>query len=364
MSKFKAPSNVKQFGNSDEKLKIYIEDYAYTYLQQYAKAGNYNERLAFLIGKNFKEDDKNIILISGAISVKHTRHDNGILNLTSESWDYVYEQIEKYFGDLEVVGLMQSQPGYGVYLNEKYVSEFRNNFNKLFQTFFLCDPIENLNVFHVFDKARENLLPVSGYFIYYQKNDAMNEYMIANKEIKPTITDDTHKEEPAEITIRKRQFERIKKSNNDQRKIVNMLSGLCAVLFLICFVMGTGLVQNEDRISKLEKQLKNLNVSYKKIEEKNEIASVFSEQSPKIVKDIEIETETPQKDLNTPQNTDLPTQNTIPKTYTVESGDSLSGISQKFFGNSKMVDKIMELNDMDDPDKIYVGKILKLPRGL
>ena len=77
---------------------------------------------------------------------------------------------------------MQSQPGYGTYLNNKYVCQFRNNFNKLFQTFLVCDPIENLNVFHVFDSVRENLNPIKGYFIYYQKNESMSEYMIANRD--------------------------------------------------------------------------------------------------------------------------------------------------------------------------------------
>ena len=50
------------------------------------------------------------------------------------------------------------------------------------------------------------------------------------------------------------------------------------------------------------------------------------------------------------------------RTYTVKDGDSLSLISQKFFGSTKMIDEILKLNDMDDADKIYAGKILKLPK--
>lgn len=388
MSKFKAPSNIKQIGSVDDKIKIYIEDYAYTYLQQYATAGNYNERLAFLIGKNICDDDKNIILISGAVCSKYTQRSDGILNITDDTWNYVYEQVQRYFNGLEVVGLMQSQPGYGTYLNEKYVSQFRNNFNKLYQTFLLCDPIENLNVFHVFDSMRENLNPIKGYFIYYQKNDAMNEYMIENKEAKQIISeDDNQKEEPPEITIRKRQFERIKKSNSDQRKIVNMLASLSAVLFLICFIMGTGLVQNEERISKLESQIQTLSLNYKKSSASDKTASVFSAQESKndvenkktiadsspsptlnLAKDIldeekdEIDADVPKEISHTPQINQDENKKQIPKTYTVQSGDSLSGISKKIFGDASMVNKIMELNDMDNPDTIYIGKVLKLPR--
>ena len=49
-SGFTFPSNVKQMGNIDKKLKIYIEDYAYTYLYQYAKTGGGSEKLAVLVG--------------------------------------------------------------------------------------------------------------------------------------------------------------------------------------------------------------------------------------------------------------------------------------------------------------------------
>lgn len=391
MSKFKQPSNVKQIGNIDDKIKIYIEDYAYTYLQQYAGGGNYNERLAFLIGKNISDGDTNIILISGAVCSKYTQHSDGILNITKDTWNYVYEQIDRYFSGFEVVGLMQSQPGYGAYLNEKYVTQFRNNFNKLYQTYLLCDPIENINVFHIFDALREKLEPIKGYFIYYQKNEAMNEYMIANKETKQLICDDeTQKEEPPEITLRKRQFERIKKSNNDQRKIVNMLASLSAVLFLICFIMGTGLVQNEERISKLENELQTLNNSYAQTNTKNNNAeSVFSmQETPQVIKNIEPSQEKTSTVLQTdsttnndetkktsatpqiqqvmkniePSSENNSNDNQIPKTYVVKEGDSLSAISQKFFGNSSMISKIMELNGMDNADKIYTGKVLKLPR--
>ena len=215
--------------------------------------------------------------------------------------------------------------------------------------------------------------------------------MITNKETKQLICDDeTQKEEPPEITLRKRQFERIKKSNNDQRKIVNMLASLSAVLFLICFIMGTGLVQNEERISKLENELQTLNNSYAQTNTKNNNAeSVFSmQETPQVIKNIEPSPEKTSKVLQTdsttnndetektsatpqiqqvmkniePSSENKSNDNQVPKTYVVKEGDSLSAISQKFFGNSSMINKIMELNGMDDADKIYAGKILKLPR--
>lgn len=47
--------------------------------------------------------------------------------------------------------------------------------------------------------------------------------------------------------------------------------------------------------------------------------------------------------------------------YTVESGDTLSEISQKLLGTSKRWREIMELNGMTDPAALRVGMTLKIP---
>lgn len=51
------------------------------------------------------------------------------------------------------------------------------------------------------------------------------------------------------------------------------------------------------------------------------------------------------------------------KTYVVKSGDSLSKIAKREYGNAKDWKRIFEAN-MDiikDPDKIYPGQTLKIP---
>ncbi|MCL2593827.1 MAG: LysM peptidoglycan-binding domain-containing protein, partial [Defluviitaleaceae bacterium] len=55
--------------------------------------------------------------------------------------------------------------------------------------------------------------------------------------------------------------------------------------------------------------------------------------------------------------------NDIPETYIVQRGDSLLGISQRFFNTTDMVGEIMRLNNIENPDRIYFGKVLVLPRG-
>lgn len=49
--------------------------------------------------------------------------------------------------------------------------------------------------------------------------------------------------------------------------------------------------------------------------------------------------------------------------HTVESGDSLSAISKKYYGTWKLYPEIFEANKpmLSDPDKIYPGQVLRIP---
>jgi nucleoid-associated protein YgaU len=51
------------------------------------------------------------------------------------------------------------------------------------------------------------------------------------------------------------------------------------------------------------------------------------------------------------------------RTYTVKSGDTLSGIAKQHLGNANAYMKIFEANrdQLSDPDKIKPGQVLKIP---
>lgn len=51
------------------------------------------------------------------------------------------------------------------------------------------------------------------------------------------------------------------------------------------------------------------------------------------------------------------------RTYTVKKGDTLSELSQQFYGKASDYNRIFEANrdQLQDPDKIRVGQVLKIP---
>ncbi len=415
MSGFELPTNIKQVGSIGEGLRIYIEDYVITYLQQYAEAGGYDERIALLLGRYMVIDNQNILFISGTVQGKNAKKENGILTFSEDSRQYRDDQIKKHFAGLEPVGWVYSQPSYGINLNasaEKYHAQIFNEANRIL---FVMDPIEKVNVFFVWDDEEKALKETRGYFIFYDKNHAMHEYMLNNKINNSKIKDNLAKEneeqiaEPEKVEGEKkpednsqaaymRLREKLKNSGTrgrypyHQRRTVNMLATLSAVLFLICFIMGAGLIQNDDRISTMENQLTQLNTAYRDLlvqVREDGTQSVFAATEPRPAEVITVDgnellsQSTPQPTVTpaqfptstpapTPEPTPVPDDEAqavttsaqrpaAPPVYTVVEGDTLEGISRRFYGNRSMIQKIMELNGMEDPDMLISGKKIKLP---
>jgi len=428
MSDFTLPTNIKQIGSIGDGLRIYVEDYVCTFLHQYAEAGGYGERLAFLVGRHLMIDGQPILFISGAIHGNHVEEYDGFLRFSEKSRDYAEAMMDEHFPMMEIVGWMQSQPSYGTYLNQHYASYHLRQFRKAYQVMFVVDPVERSNAFYAPDPdARtpsERMVETSGYFIYYEKNTNMHEYMLANKSIdytaaEPTIMEktplvfstrdeepedgnshDEHEDEmpyvdysrgsrysmdPEEV-IRRHQSEKARRkvSAAEPRRALNMVASLCAVLFVVTFVMGAWIVRSQDRISEMEQQIRLLNTGYRDLfaqmhatvpEDLGPLAPVFGAEDQPFNDTAEYDLPTPEPTdppastpeptpppQATPEPDTAPTAYQIPETYTIQYGDSLIGISLRFFETADMVDAIMYLNGIDDPNHIVAGRTIALPR--
>lgn len=58
---------------------------------------------------------------------------------------------------------------------------------------------------------------------------------------------------------------------------------------------------------------------------------------------------------------EIATSGAAEQPYTVQSGDSLSKIAKRFYGDANKYREIAQANGISDPDKIQVGKDLNLP---
>ncbi|MDL2248228.1 LysM peptidoglycan-binding domain-containing protein [Tyzzerella sp. OttesenSCG-928-J15] len=414
MDNFELPTNIKQIGTIDKGLRIYVEDYVFTFVQQFTQSGGNEERLAILVGRFLTIDSMPVLFISGAIEGRHCTKERGGMEFSEESYSYITDTMDRYFSSFEIVGWVQSQPGYGTYLSSKYYNYHMGNFKESFQVLYVTDPIQRLSTFYVYNDIDE-LVESKGYFVYYDKNKPMHEYMIDNKaqslnlatedkkmpDEAPKIkeAESAPKESVRPITIhsspkivtgsspRKRGSARNSKySAAPPQRLVNMLAGLCAVMFLVCFVMGAGLIRSDDRISMLEQNLSALNTAYRNLAANSEPSlsafaqgngettaglvvtedgnKLLEEENAKAIETAQVSNtnDTPVSSAETPVQPSANATTPIPETYIVQKGDNLIGISQKIYGNKDMVSKIMEVNGITDPDKITFGTVLILPK--
>jgi len=437
--RLKLPTNIKQVGNISQGIKIYVEDYVYTYIQQYASFAECEEKIGVLTGKKNVYEEEDILFINGIIQGKYSKNNAGMEVLSEKSKQYIKEQMRKYFPGDEILGWVYIQPGYGDFLNNTLISYHNANFKKYYNVLFIYDPLEKVNGFFCKNEVTEELEQVKGYFIYYDRNEGMHEYMLQNRLIKPKeeLTENSEGEEAAKSSEdvvekirnsfsngkfpKKRRVRKKGKIVTEQKKLVNFLGTLCAGLFFACFIMGASIIKNDDRINNVEKQIAAMDNSYtyliKTIKEGN-VQNVFAAQNGSAKSELnsnntsvseKSESEKPEKktaektaenttqkstekasenvtekvtekitEKETEKKTEKETEKTTvskpvsqkeqndensgaSKKYTVEDGDSLSGISIKIYGTRKKMADIMEKNNLDDPDKIYSGMVIELP---
>jgi LysM repeat protein len=355
------PTNVRQIGSISGE-RIYMEDYACTYLQQYAACEPTKEKAALLVGKHCEADGEKVLFISGVIQGKYTVRRGGFTEITEKTWQYVKKQLKLYFEGLEVVGWAYIQPGFEDYLSEGIPEYQRKNADRGLDVLFLSDPLEKLNSFFKWDKESASFSTVRGYLVYYEKNEGMHEYMLENK-LKAIVKEDTA---TAEVQSGDRVAGAVRASGignkrrvmAEQRRLSNLLGSVSFVMLLVCFVMGAGLIRSDRRINGLESRI---NLMQSDI---NGTKSVFASQSaPVTASESTSEPYTAQAQSTTAAA--VPVQSEAEptyKSYTVEAGDTILKICKNEYGNDSRADEIMELNDIKDPSKLYVGMELRLPR--
>ena len=442
MKDFTLPSNIKQIGSIGDGQRIYMEDYVCTFLHQYAESAGFEERLAWLVGRHMTIDGQEFLFVGGAVHGKFVEKYEGHLRFTEKSVEYAEEMLEEHFPGMEIVGWMQSQPSYGTYLNQYYGAYHLRQFRKAHQVLFVMDPLERTNAFYTANPVAitpaDRMSEVSGYFIYYEKNTNMHEYMLANKAMDyttkaptlveltplefaepPTATsedseDHFEEDDPVEGRFAFGKPPREKSSDDperiikrhqaakdrrrgfvmEQKRSTNLLAGLSAVLFVVVFVMGVSLVRSQDRIYRMEGELRQVATAFRN-HMANPIviettAPAFAEASPPVTQyappaEATLPTASEAEPTTEPaiaaQPTPIPTPDpappqdaaaatgehaalipAIPETYTIQLGDTLIGISLQFFGTADMVADILELNGIENPDMIVEGRTIALPR--
>lgn len=402
---FKMPKNVRQIGNNSSDKKIYVEDYVMTFIRQLAGDNYSNSKTAVLVGQYIRMDNASMIFISGAIELEGFDLSTGD-TFTNEVWTSIYENIKKYFVECEIVGWYLAGPSYLLKEQEKIRKIHVDNFAGRDKTLMTYDSMEREEAFWFYKDNK--LAKQEGYYIYYDKNEDMQTYMIDhnNKGSQETDYDDRVSKEIRAVLDNKKpeKKDKIEKIANVEGKgaprLVYVAGTLLAVILLIA---AAAMLDNYDQMKTMQDTLdslaSNYQLNYKEpanIENPLEAAVLENAQArddteetvdpfesgeseevggenldveilPGDVSPIE---EDPVKVSDKPDKkvTDKPTSKPDKspsekekKYYTVSAGDTLAGISYKLYDSPNYISEIMRLNNMDDENYIYIGQKLIVP---
>ena len=386
----KLPKNIRQVGQPSGNRKIYIEDYVVTYLNRLAKPSNTYSRGAILLGEYKKSEYGEILFISGAIEAQNLELDLDETVFTNDTWSSIYETIRTYFPELSVVGWFLSRLGFSTGINDKIIKTHLENFPGRDKALYIIDSLEGEDVFYLYED--NGLRKQLGYYIYYTKNEAMQDYMIGRDVELEEIDAEADKKDEELLTTYHQMMDRSKaKPEGRQPSLIYVAS---TVLTVAVLALGVTVLNSYDRMKSLEVSLNrvelavqeskpsenNVGEQQKATDETHVVevganvtteANVTSEQpadwqNSDVAEQSSQEPVSSEEVTSSEENTEEPEisvvmKNQTPVYYTVKAGDTLSSISLEMYHSTKYVDEIIKANNLENGDDIFVGQKIVIP---
>ena len=368
------PKNIRQIGSPAGHTKVYIEDYVITFLNSLSMDKNTYVRGAILFGEKKQIGNDLVIFIRGAIEGQNLELDLDETVFDDEVWREIYQQKERLFSGLDVIGWALLRMGFSVRLNDKIKKTHFENFPGEGKVLYMMDDLEGEDAFYVF--RGEDLSRQNGYYIYYEKNPMMQNYLVERRQdIKEVQTYEKMMESRRDEKLIRQFREKIsKKTKSNQRKgRIRNISTAAAVTIMM--IMGGTMYYYAGQDQSINfKEVVNGAVHTMGKGVSDQISTKSSTTSVKITKrlDSATQTSTHKKEQKTTQSTIKQKQKTQKVssgqyksyTYTVKSGETLVSISRKVYGTQKLVQRIKKANALSDENQIYPGQKLIIPGTL
>lgn len=401
-NKVDIPKNIRQIGHALTDNKIYIEDYVMTYLKQMYREPFENEKLLILIGNSLCEDGVNYLFVKGVIELdKDIKKVSEILE--NETISKITRTKEDFFYDEDIIGL-------GIISKNEWLG-----FDEDIRMYFNSGMVGNTVV--VYDiNEEERLYSYSnigfvrerGYYIYYDRNECMQNYMLCMKDgksieygyAKTEVVDRTIDEKirtyaiPKNTVYTSKNIDFNKYKNYFEKKLSKKVR-FCSTVICVASILCVGLVKLEKFEEVTRKKAKDLYGITKDVMSDNDVLEIETvvEDSDEVKKedkkiDLEVDnnvegkTEKKIDEKNDNSNEDeivnKKRQSTEEKVvnkyvnkeniqsekinyYIVKKGDALVDISRKIYGTIRKVDSIKKANGLQDEDKIFIGQKLVMP---
>lgn len=380
LPKEELPKNFRQIGMPEGNTRIYIEDYVYTYLHP-SFAGGAERRICILIGEIKQIAEYRCIYVQGAIELQGVTYCGNTPILSEATRAEICMQMKKYFEGGTLLGWFYDEKGIPPKLTPELERVHRNFFGGSDRILLLSDSLERDETLYIYDESA--IRKKDGYYIYYERNMKMQEYMIdsrkhMNQEVKPEEVRDTALQNYREMVLNKRPS-KVPAWNS-------LVYGTGLLLVIALCVIGISMLNNYQKMRNIEAAVNVMGRAAKETEEQEDTARVIIENAESRVEPeteaaiVSAEVKPQAVEQNTgmqtsAQSSEMPESSNVQTEplseaqriqlqgyYIVQKGDSMSSICQKIYQDIGRMDALCAANGIDDVDAVYAGQKLVLPQ--
>ena len=242
----KLPKNIRQIGERDKVLKLYLEDYVNTYLKRLQPLKGSDLRVGLLLGSREMREDVPFVFVDGALEMDSVTQEGEKVAFTEDAWKKAYQEVEQMFPKRTVQGwFLCGSPGCSLSpLN--YWRQHSQYFTGKNQLMYLNAGLEGEEAVYI--TSSDGFYKLRGYSVYYERNQMMQDYMIQQKDrgrAEDGVDDKAIQDFRRKMDERRYEITR-------HRNTVGLLSGLCSVLAITVLAGGVAMFNNYKKMHEME----------------------------------------------------------------------------------------------------------------
>ena len=319
-------------------------------------------------------ENDTIIYVKGAIEGQNLELDLDETVFNDEVWREIYQQKDRLFPGLEVIGWALLRMGFSVRLNDKIKKTHFENFPGEGKVLYMIDDLENEDAFYVY--RGQDLVRQSGYYIYYDKNPMMREYLAERREgMQESENYEKMMENMRDERLIRQFREKVSRKTKSSQRKGRFRTFSTAAAVVVMMIMGGSMyyyAQQDQSINFRDVVNGAVNTMGKGVKDQVEDKSeTTKEKTVTKILDTRASTENKKNTTKVKKTTEKSTAATsVKKTnvskykyykYTVKKGETLVSISRKVYGTQKLVQRIKTANTLNDQNQIYPGQKLIIP---
>lgn len=226
------PKNICQVGNVNSSQKIFLEDYVISFLRELLQKDRTNPQVMVFFGTGFEKQGTKYYLIKGLAVMEQKKEWDGFILERPKGPDRLDKRMREYFLKTAKDFFPEELAVGWYYLRE--------------ESFEILDILSHMK--------EQNFGKVTGYYIFYERNAAMEKYLLwwhrNQQKIKPAVIDEKKRKN-------RRMPLPVEKKHKNKKAFfpvitVQILNAVSLIILIICSIIALTTINQYDKMKQLE----------------------------------------------------------------------------------------------------------------